>query len=73
MMCFTDLAVRDSHRREVSDDLFDGGIVSYSRQGLSGAKRGQGDPLTLSHLAVKSREDKYLRQTEEEPKLLPLG
>jgi hypothetical protein len=38
VVCFTDLEVRDSHRREVSDDLFDGGIVGYSRQGLSRAE-----------------------------------
>ena len=34
VVSFMDLEVHDSHRREVSDDLFDGGVVGDARQGL---------------------------------------
>ena len=60
MVSFTDLEVCDSHRCEVSDDLFDGGVVSDAQQGLSSAVWGQGDVLPLSDMAV-------------EAELLPLG
>jgi hypothetical protein len=52
VVSFTDLEVRDSHRREVSDDLFDGGVVGDARQGLSSAVWGQGDVFPLSDMAV---------------------
>ena len=35
VVSFMDLKVRDSHRRKVLDDLFDGGVVGDAQQGLS--------------------------------------
>ena len=52
VVSFMDLKVHDSHHCEVSDDLFDGGVVGDAQQGLSSAVWGQGDILPLSDMAV---------------------
>ena len=52
VVSFMDLEVCDSHRHEVSDDLFNGGVVGDAQQGLSSAVWGQGNILPLTDMAV---------------------